>query len=162
MAADKKDEPGSSGSQKNESSEKDNGSKPSKSKTVMPNQKEEMLSGPVTNKTEQGAAEQAAPEVENVKVRNPAWTSAKEPNKKKSSLPEKIGSLIQYLKEVRVEFRKISWPGAREVVQATYSVLVLVAIITLLVLGFDFALSKVFFGPLEHWAHLHGGGIGRG
>ncbi len=67
------------------------------------------------------------------------------------------GNLIQFLREVLFEFKKITWPGGKEVVQATWSVLALVAIITLLVLGFDWVLAHAFFGPLEHWSRIHGG-----
>lgn len=66
----------------------------------------------------------------------------------------------QFLKEVAIEFRKISWPEFRQVVRETWSVLFLVAIITLMVLGFDWVLSHFVFGPLEHFARIHGGGIG--
>lgn len=75
---------------------------------------------------------------------------------------QKKGSLIQFLKEVVIEFKKISWPGSKEVIQATWSVIALVAIITLLVLGFDWLLGHAFFGPLEHFARMHGGGVGSG
>jgi preprotein translocase SecE subunit len=75
---------------------------------------------------------------------------------------KKKGSLIQLVKEVVIEFRKISWPGSKEVIQATWSVLALVAIITLLVLGFDWLLGHAFFSPLEHFARMHGGGVGSG
>ena len=86
--------------------------------------------------------------------------SSSKPSQKKAA-DGKAGSLIQFLKEVLFEFRKISWPGGKEVMQATWSVLALVAIITLLVLGFDWVLAHAFFGPLEHWARLHGmGGAG--
>jgi preprotein translocase SecE subunit len=75
---------------------------------------------------------------------------------------QKKGSLIQFVKEVVIEFRKISWPGSKEVIQATWSVIALVAIITLLVLGFDWLLGHAFFSPLEHFARMHGGGVGSG
>lgn len=68
----------------------------------------------------------------------------------------------QFLKEVAVEFRKISWPDKTQVARETGSVLFLVTVITLMVLGFDWILGHVFFNPLEHWARLHGGGVGRG
>ncbi|MBS1952793.1 MAG: preprotein translocase subunit SecE [Cyanobacteria bacterium SZAS-4] len=71
-----------------------------------------------------------------------------------------ITELRQFIKEVVVEFRKISWPEFRQVVRETWSVLFLVAVITLMVLGFDWVLGNVIFGPLEHFAKLHGGGIG--
>jgi preprotein translocase subunit SecE len=82
----------------------------------------------------------------------------------KKSKTEKKGNpfteLRQFIKEVIVEFRKISWPEFRQVVKETWSVLFLVAVITLMVLGFDWVLGNVVFGPLEHFARLHGGGIG--
>jgi len=85
-------------------------------------------------------------------------------NKKKeedSELGESIKDVRQFLKEVAIEFRKITWPARRQVVQETYSVLFLVTLITLMVLGFDWFLGKAVFGPIEHFARLHGGGIGR-
>jgi len=85
-------------------------------------------------------------------------------NKKKeegSELGESFKDVRQFLKEVAIEFRKITWPSRRQVVQETYSVLFLVTLITLMVLGFDWFLGKGVFGPLEHFARLQGGGIGR-
>jgi preprotein translocase SecE subunit len=73
-----------------------------------------------------------------------------------------IGSARQFLKEVAIEFNKITWPGRAQVIQETYSVLFLVTVITLMVLSFDWFLGKAIFGPLEYWARLHGGGVGRG
>ena len=73
---------------------------------------------------------------------------------------KKKGNLIQFLKEVVIEFKKISWPGGKEVIQATWSVIALVAIITFLVLAFDWLLAHAFFTPLEHFARMHGGGVG--
>ena len=78
-----------------------------------------------------------------------------------SELGESIKDIRQFLKEVSIEFRKITWPGRRQVIQETYSVLFLVTLITLMVLGFDWFLGKGIFGPLEHFARLHGGGVGR-
>ena len=82
-------------------------------------------------------------------------------DKNKKGLGEQIKGFQQYLKDVVVEFSKISWPDRSEVGRATLSVLVLVAIITLLVLGFDFILGRAIFGPLDHWVRLHGGLVGR-
>jgi preprotein translocase SecE subunit len=72
----------------------------------------------------------------------------------------KIQDARQFLKEVYIEFHKITWPDRAQVIRETYSVLVLVALITLLVLGFDWFLGKVVFGPLDYFARMHGGGIG--
>lgn len=79
-----------------------------------------------------------------------------------SNLQAGIGTARQFLKEVAVEFNKITWPGRTQVIQETYSVLFLVTIITLMVLAFDWFLGRAIFGPLEYWARLHGGGVGRG
>lgn len=89
-------------------------------------------------------------------------SSPKEPSRKKETPAGGLRDVLTFFKEVLAEFKKISWPGSKEVVQATWSVLALVAIITLLVLGFDWLLGHAFFSPLEHWARLHGGGIGAG
>jgi len=90
---------------------------------------------------------------------------SKESSKKKdeeSALSESLKDIRQFLKEVAIEFKKISWPDRSQVVRETYSVLFLVTIITVMVLGFDWVLGHAVFGPLEHWARLHGGGVGRG
>ena len=71
-----------------------------------------------------------------------------------------IGDLIQFLKEVVIEFRKIAWPTRQQVFKETWAVLFLVAAITLMVLGFDWFLSHAIFQPLENFARMHGGGIG--
>ncbi len=75
-------------------------------------------------------------------------------------LGESLKDIRQFLKDVVVEFTKITWPTRTQVMQETWSVLFLVALITLLVLGFDWFLAHAVFGPLEHWARLHGGGVG--
>ncbi len=77
---------------------------------------------------------------------------------------ESGGDLItesrQFLKEVYIEFRKITWPDRAQVVKETWSVLFLVTAITLMVLGFDWFLGHAVFGPIEHFAKTHHG-IGR-
>jgi preprotein translocase SecE subunit len=79
-----------------------------------------------------------------------------------SDMQAGISTARQFLKEVVIEFNKITWPGRAQVIQETYSVLFLVTVITLMVLSFDWFLGKAIFGPLEYWARLHGGGVGRG
>lgn len=86
------------------------------------------------------------------------------PGPSKKVKAEKKGNPIaefqQFVHEVLIEFRKISWPEFSQVVRETWSVLFLVAVITLMVLGFDWVLGNIVFGPLEHFARVHGGGIG--
>ena len=84
--------------------------------------------------------------------------SQKGKGKEQKSNP--ITEARQFLKEVIIEFRKISWPEPRTVVRETWSVLFLVALITVMVLAFDWVLANAVFTPLEHFARLHGGGIG--
>lgn len=79
-----------------------------------------------------------------------------------SKVAKAIKEIRQFLKEVVIEFRKITWPTRPQVIQETYSVIFLVTAITLILLGFDWILGHAVFGPLEHWARIHGGGIGRG
>ncbi len=79
-----------------------------------------------------------------------------------AQLAESISSARQFLREVVIEFNKISWPTRVQVIQESYSVLFLVSIITLMVLAFDWFLGHAVFAPLEHWARLHGGGVGKG
>lgn len=107
-------------------------------------------------KDEKSAQAKAKTKAENGKA------AAKSKKKEEDSeLSESIKDIRQFLKEVVIEFRKITWPGRRQVIQETYSVLFLVTLITLMVLGFDWFLGKGIFGPLEHFARLHGGGVGR-
>lgn len=94
-----------------------------------------------------------------VEVREKSVSTTKPEEQKKHSL---IGGVGQFLKEVAIEHRKITWPERKQVVRETWSVLVLVAAITLVVLGIDWVLGNVIFGPIEHWARLHGAGLGRG
>jgi preprotein translocase SecE subunit len=85
------------------------------------------------------------------------------PKAKKSEEGEANNSLahfLQFLKEVNVEARKITWPDRSLILRETWGVLILVAVLTFLVLGFDWAVGHFVFQPLEHWARLMGGGIG--
>lgn len=95
------------------------------------------------------------------KINSAQPANQKEKSTNKDNMFATMGNIIQFLKEVDVERRKISWPSRDQVIRETYSVLVLVAVITLLVLSFDWLLGIVF-GYLEHFARLHGGGIGKG
>ncbi len=71
-----------------------------------------------------------------------------------------LAELQQFLKETVVEFRKISWPTRTQVIKETWSVLVLVTVLTLAVLAFDFGIARVIFEPLDKFAKKSGGGVG--
>ncbi|MDP6977663.1 MAG: preprotein translocase subunit SecE [Myxococcota bacterium] len=60
-----------------------------------------------------------------------------------------ISGARQYLHEVGVEYRKITWPQQKEAVAGTVGVVVVVTVITV-VLGFvDFGLAEVMKQVLE-------------
>ncbi len=93
--------------------------------------------------------------------------SEQEPGKEPKKLQAEkeasgIKAVAQFMKEVAIEHRKITWPDRRQIVRETWSVIFLVSAITVMVLGIDWVLGHVIFGPLEHWARLHGAGVGRG
>ncbi|HND67353.1 MAG TPA: preprotein translocase subunit SecE [Candidatus Obscuribacter sp.] len=76
--------------------------------------------------------------------------------------PSGFAGAAQFLREVAIEHRKITWPDRRQIVRETWSVIFLDSAITVMVLGIDWVLGHVIFGPLEHWARIHGAGVGRG
>lgn len=84
--------------------------------------------------------------------------SGKDPNKSGNKQQGNfITDFIKFLKEVRNEVKKISWPERGQVIKETWSVVVLVTLITFLVLGYDYVLGHFVFGPIEHWAKIHNG-----
>ena len=62
--------------------------------------------------------------------------------------PGKIGGAVaksmQFLREVRVELKKVTWPSRKQTVGSTVVVLVLVFIISIFLGGVDFILSSLF------------------
>ncbi|MCH7869508.1 MAG: preprotein translocase subunit SecE [Myxococcales bacterium] len=55
----------------------------------------------------------------------------------------------QYLREVGVEYRKISWPPQREAMAGTVGVIVVVSIITFVLGVVDFGLAEIMKKVLE-------------
>lgn len=94
------------------------------------------------------------------KERNPVTSSKPESQDEKNH--SGLTAVVQFLKEVAIEHRKIAWPDRKQIMRETWSVLVLVTCITVIVLGIDWVLGNAVFGPLEHWAKLCGAGLGRG
>ena len=58
-------------------------------------------------------------------------------------------SLLKFLKEVREELGRVTWPGKNEVVEATVGVVVFCAIIALYFWVADFVLSKLLRVVIE-------------
>ncbi|MCP5042803.1 MAG: preprotein translocase subunit SecE [bacterium] len=62
---------------------------------------------------------------------------------------EWIGATRQYLHEVGVEYRKITWPQQKEARAGTVGVVVVVTIITVVLGVVDFGLAEVMKKVLE-------------
>jgi preprotein translocase SecE subunit len=101
-----------------------------------------------------------------VKVMEPAQPQPpNKPEKKKVDEPgfgEQFAEFTQFLKDTWIEFRRISWPTRQQVIKETWSVLVLVTMLTVAVLAFDFGIARVVFEPLDKFAKKAGGGVGGG
>jgi preprotein translocase subunit SecE len=118
------------------------------------------------SKASSSAVSRRSAKTDKVKATNPQkmknGEESKEAKQKAGNVPI-MGQVVksaQFLGEVRAEARKISWPERSQVIRETVSVLFLVTLITVFVWGFDLAVGKFIFGPLEHWAHLYGIGGG--
>ena len=76
-------------------------------------------------------------QVVKAKEQSVSTTKSEKHEEKKHSLIVGVG---QFLKEVAIEHRKITWPDNKQVVRETWSVLFLVTAITMIVLGIDWVL----------------------
>jgi len=132
-------------------------------------QKEEMkqIEDPATDAKPAKAASQSQSQSQNKKDAGPAKAKntdgsakAKKKQDKKDEPANVVAHFVQFLKEVNIEARKITWPERAVVFRETWGVIVLVAVLTFLVLGFDWAVGHFVFQPLEHWARILGGGVG--
>lgn len=54
-----------------------------------------------------------------------------------------LRQLLQYIKDVRVEMAKVTWPTRQEVLAGTMLVSVLSVVVSIFVKLFDMALSKI-------------------
>ena len=63
---------------------------------------------------------------------------------------KKRAGVRQFLKEVRLELKKVDWPSRRELISYTVVVLVTVVVMTSLVFGLDFVFSKLIFNVLTN------------
>jgi preprotein translocase SecE subunit len=105
------------------------------------------------------ASQDSSKTASGVKEKEPSSVENNKPDKAAVAKRENVfTSVAQFLREVAIEHHKITWPDRAQVIRETRSVLVLVAFITLVVLAFDWVLGQAVFGPLEHFARLHGAG----
>jgi preprotein translocase subunit SecE len=61
----------------------------------------------------------------------------------KVSLPKVGGSPIQFLKEVKTELKKVSWPSKNEVIKMTLIVLGVSVAVSLFISSLDFIFTKL-------------------
>ena len=54
-----------------------------------------------------------------------------------------LEKLRNFLREVRVEMEKVSWPGRKEVQAATLVIIALVLLLAVFIGGVDFVVSRV-------------------
>ena len=54
-----------------------------------------------------------------------------------------VNALIRYLKEVRLELTKVTWPDKQEVIKLTLTVIIFSAIVALFVGGLDLVFTKL-------------------
>jgi preprotein translocase subunit SecE len=66
--------------------------------------------------------------------------ASKNPNAPKVGFFKKI---INFFKEAWQELKKVSWPSQKEVVNSTIIVLVCIVLVTILILGVDWAAEKL-------------------
>ena len=83
----------------------------------------------------------AAPSAKNSQAGAVARQQAKEPR----TFPGKkyIDTTVQFLREVRVELRKVTWPSRKQTIGSTVVVIVLVLIISAFLGVVDFGLSSL-------------------
>lgn len=131
---------------------KSNNVKAEKKSSTPPHEKGEENSAS-SDKTEK-KAEQKPKDKAHKENRSGQSMKSKDAKAQSGGLAGTIKEYLEFLKLTRIEYKKINWPDRRQVIQETWTVLILVTFITLLVLGYDWVLGNLVFGPLEHWIKL--------
>ena len=75
-----------------------------------------------------------------------AQKTEKTPSSVSKNMPQQPGRLmefVEYLRESRVELKKVVWPVRKEVTATTIAVLALVVVMVLYLGAVDFGLAKV-------------------
>jgi preprotein translocase subunit SecE len=60
----------------------------------------------------------------------------------KTGAPRPVNPLVKYFKDIRSEFRKITWPSKDEIIDTTKKVFVVVAIFALILSLYDSVFGK--------------------
>lgn len=77
-----------------------------------------------------------------------AATPGMQPDKRGPGAPKRAGAR-QFLKEVRLELKKVDWPTRKELVTYSVVVVVTIAVVTSFVFGLDAVFSRVIFSFLS-------------
>ena len=67
-------------------------------------------------------------------------TTTRAPHEERKALPARV---IEFLREVRGELRKVAWPTKSEVINYSIIVLIAVVLVTALVAGLDFGFGSL-------------------
>ena len=81
---------------------------------------------------------------ESLKRRMPAQKKTVKPGKTEKNFIQKyIGLSIQFLREVKVELKKVTWPSKKQAMGSTVVVIILVLLISLFLGVVDMVLSSI-------------------
>ncbi len=99
------------------------------------------------NRQMKRAQERAEKQQKRVGAEKPSPTQAAT---RRASAPQKRKrtGIRQFLREVRLELRKVDWPNRKELVTYTVVVLVTVTVLTAYVFGLDQAFERIIFSIL--------------
>ncbi len=61
----------------------------------------------------------------------------------RENIKEKFLSLIRFLKEAKIELKKVTWPSKRDTLGSTYVVIIVVFLIAIFLGLVDFGLSRI-------------------
>lgn len=61
----------------------------------------------------------------------------------RENIKEKFLSLIRFLKEAKIELKKVTWPSKKDTLGSTYVVIIVVFLIAIFLGLVDFGLSRI-------------------
>lgn len=82
----------------------------------------------------------AVPKIKDMALPRKKLTKITKPKKERRN---PLRAIAEYLKEVRLEFRKVIWPSRRETTTATIVVIVTLVFFVLFIGVFDFVFSQI-------------------
>jgi preprotein translocase subunit SecE len=99
--------------------------------------------GQQSGSSETGTVNQDAKEERNRSSQAPSRREPERRRDEKSAAVKYVGIAGQFLKESRMELRKVKWPTRKELLASTAAVIILVLVISLYLGLIDFGLIKI-------------------